>query len=257
MRAAAAALLALAACAAPPRAPAPVDIDWVRIPAGSFWMGSGEFETEQPVHKVTLKAFDLARTETTNRQYAACVAAGACEAQDPDCLGPAFRGPEQPAVCVSWDMARAFAAWAGGRLPSEAEWEYAARGAGGDGRYAWGDAAPDCSRVVFGDSPEGPGCGRGATWPVCSKPLGNTPQGLCDMGGNVWEWTEDRYHADYRGAPADGSAWVSEPATPLRSDRGGQWDGDAHNLRVWNRDSEVPAIRAERGTGFRIARDAR
>lgn len=253
-RAAAAALLTLAACAAPRPAPERVAIDWVRLPAGSFWMGSGEFPNEQPVHKVTLKAFSLARTETTNAQYAACVAAGACAAPDPDCLAPAFRGPDQPVVCVSWDMARAFAAWAGARLPSEAEWEYAARSAGGEARYPWGDEAPDCSRVVFGDSPAGPGCGRGATWPVCSKPAGNTRQGLCDMGGNVWEWTEDRYHEDYRGAPADGSAWISEPATPNRSDRGGQWDGDAHNLRVWNRDNENPAIRAERGTGFRLAR---
>lgn len=252
MRLAALAALAFAACAAP--APGKIEIDWVRIPGGSFWMGSGEFASEQPVHKVTLKPFSLARAETTNAQYAACVAAGACAAPDPDCLGPAFRGPDQPVVCVSWDMASAFAAWAGARLPSESEWEYAARGAGGEGRYPWGDRAPDCSLVVFGDSPLGPGCGRGATWPVCSKPAGNTRQGLCDMGGNVWEWTADWWYEDYAGAPADGSARSVRGASQNRADRGGQWDGDAHNLRVWNRDNEDPAIRSERGTGFRLAR---
>lgn len=232
-------------------------IVWVLIPGGSFLMGSDEFPQERPVHRVTVKAFELGRTEVTNRQYQACVKAGACAPLDMDCLSPAFRGPEQPVVCVPWAQARAFAAWAGGRLPSEAEWEYAARGAGGKGRYAWGDAAPSCRRVVFGGGPEGPGCGRGATWPVCSKPRGNTKQGLCDMGGNVWEWTEDWYHDTYDGAPSDGSAWLVKSTSSYRSDRGGQWDGNEHNLRVFNRDSEDPEIRSERGTGFRVARDAK
>lgn len=218
-------------------------------------MGSDEFPSERPVHAVTVKSFELGRTEVTNRQYRACVSAGACAAPDMSCLSPAFRGPEQPVVCVSWDMARAFAAWAGGRLPSEAEWEYAARGAGGKARYAWGDAPPTCRLAVFGERPDALGCGRDSTWPVCSKPRGNTKQGLCDMAGNVWEWTEDRYHDSYEGAPADGSAWTARGPSPLRADRGGQWDGDAHNLRVSNRDSEKPEIVTERGTGFRVARD--
>lgn len=232
-------------------------IVWVLIPGGSFLMGSAEFPSEKPVHSVTVRSFELGRTEVTNRQYQACVKAGACAPLDMNCLSPAFRGPDQPVVCVPWGQARAFAAWAGGRLPSEAEWEYAARGAGGKGRYPWGDAPPSCRRVVFGGDPSGPGCGRGSTWPVCSKPRGNTKQGLCDMGGNVWEWTEDLYHDSYEGAPADGSAWLSGSTGTFRSDRGGQWDGDAHNLRVFNRDSEDPEIRSERGTGFRVARDIR
>jgi formylglycine-generating enzyme required for sulfatase activity len=232
-------------------------IVWVLIPGGSFLMGSDEFPQERPVHRVTLKPFELGRTEVTNRQYQACVKAGACAPLDMNCLSPAFRGPEQPVVCVTWDQARAFAAWVGGRLPSEAEWEYAARGAGRKVRYAWGDEPPSCRRAVFGETPDKLGCGRRSTWPVCSKPLGNTKQGLCDMAGNVWEWTEDRYHDSYDGAPSDGSAWLSGSTSSYRSDRGGQWDGDAHNLRVFNRDSENPDIRSERGTGFRVARDAK
>lgn len=232
-------------------------IDWVRIPGGVFEMGSNEFPDEMPVHKVTVKTFELARSETTNAQFQACVAAGACEMPDLDCLGPAFRGLEQPVVCVTWAQARAFAAWAGGRLPSEAEWEYAARGAGGKRRYAWGDETPTCRLAVFGESADALGCGRDATWPVCSKPRGNTKQGLCDMAGNVWEWTEDWYHDSYAGAPADGSAWVMKSTSSYRADRGGQWDGNDQNLRAAKRDSENPDIRSERGTGFRVARDVK
>lgn len=240
--------------AAPPDKP---KIDWVLIPGGTFMMGSTEHPAERPVHAVTLKPFELARTETTNRQYAACVDAGACAALDINCLTGGFNGPEQPVVCVPWKEARAFAAWVGGRLPTEAEWEYAARSAGGKGRYAWGDARPSCARAVYAERADAPGCGRNATWPVCSKPRGRTKQGLCDMAGNAWEWTEDRFHPTYDGAPSDGSAWVSGSTTSHRSDRGGQWDGDAFNLRATDRDSEVPEIDSERGTGFRVARDAK
>ena len=129
-------------------------------------------------------------------------------------LPEGFRGPRQPMSCVNWEESRAFCAWAGGRLPSEAEWEYAARSGGLLRDYPWGNTVSGgCALAIEPDlvTPPGgvgAGCGRGTTWPVCSVPRGNSLHGLCDLIGNVWEWVEDAFHRDYRGAPADGSAWT-------------------------------------------------
>lgn len=184
----AAALLApLAASAAGKDAKpeAGVSIDWVKLPAGSYQMGSGLWSDTRPVHKVTVKPFEMAKTPVTNKQYRACVDAGAC-APIKACDG--YRaGDDVPATCVSWEQARAFAKWAGGRLPTDAEWEYAARDAGRSSKYPWGN-----DQVTPRE--------------VCADAKAKTPQGLCDMPA-VWEWVEDWYHPSYAGAPADGSAW--------------------------------------------------
>ena len=136
---------------------------------------------------MTVKSFQLAKTEVTNKQYKACVEAGACTPPS-----SYEGGDDQPVVNVDWNQAKAFSEWVGGRLPSEAEWEYAARSGGKERKYPWGDEEPSCERAVMNQG--GNGCGRNATWPVCSKTAGNTSQGLCDMAGNVWEWTQDWYH---------------------------------------------------------------
>ncbi len=150
-------------------------------------------------------------------------------------------------VGVYWNQARAFAEWAGGRLPSEAEWEYAARSAGKDWKYPWGDGDP-CTHAVIS------GCGQNnqATARVCSKPSGNTEQGLCDMAGNAWEWVEDWYHGSYRGAPSDGSAWV-DPTSFSRVNRGGSWDNDASDARAAFRDVYGPGS-GRYYLGVRVAR---
>jgi hypothetical protein len=219
-------------------------IEWVTIPGGSFLMGSDEDPDSQPKHRVILPSFQLAKALVTKAQYKACVDAGGCV--PPNCQWPAAIGEEDhPVVCVNWYQASQFSAWAGGRLPSEAEWEYAARSAGRDLRYPWGNEKATCRRAVVA------GCGKG-TAPVCSKPEGNTRQGLCDMAGNAREWTQDGYHTSYEGAPADESAW-EEPAGSRRVNRGGSWWGVSGEARAARRDFDDPGDLDDH-LGFRPAR---
>jgi formylglycine-generating enzyme required for sulfatase activity len=165
----------------------------VYVPAGEFLMGSGDDyryarPDERPQHTVYLDAFWIDRTEVTNAQYRKCVEAGACEeARCWDLDG--YDVPDLPVVCVHWDAAQAYAAWAGGRLPTEAEWEKAARGT--DGRlYPWGDSEPDCDKANYLGCADGP-------LPVGSHPEGASPYGVLEMAGNVWEWVADWYAEDY------------------------------------------------------------
>ena len=241
------------------------DIAWVRIPGGSFIMGTDDsnyrFANAKPVHRVAVRPFEMSRTLVTNRQYAACVAAKVCtpvETSGPECgiwdptlhksvsFPSRFRGPGQPVVCVNWFQAQAFSKWVGGRLPSEAEWEYAARSAGKPYRYPWGNSKAICGKAVTGI------CGLSAPAPVCSKPAGNTEQGLCDMAGNVWEWVDDWYHASYAGAPSDGSAWLDPPGSQ-RVIRGGSWADNEYYVRTALRYNNAPYHRDLFG-GFRVAR---
>ena len=232
-------------------------IEWVRIPGGSFNMGSEDGDSdEMPVHIVMVPTFEMGKTQVTVDQYRACVEAGACTAPSTSewCnWGQSDRG-KHPINCVDWNQAQAFATWAGGRLPSEAEWEYAARSGGGDCKYPWGDEDATCERAVMNDG-SGYGCGRDSTWPVCSKPSGDTTQGLCDMAGNVWEWVQDWYHDSYNGAPTDGLAWES-PTGSYRVFRGGSWGSGAGGVRAANRNSGLPGNRND-FVGFRLARSVR
>ncbi len=209
-------------------------IEWVALASGTFMMGvedsTGEFKDAQPAHQVTLRPFKMAKTEVTNKQYKACVEARACTPPhyaDKSCwlwngkqwirgvVGAEFQADSQPVVCVDWRQAAQFSAWVGGRLPSEAEWEYAARSQGQHYNYPWGNERATCERTIINDPPFGLGCGRHTTWPVCSKPKGNSKQGLCDLAGNVWEWTADDYHSNYKGAPTDGGVWSEHAAEEI------------------------------------------
>lgn len=235
-------------------------VEWVRIPGGSFLMGSEKGnENERPVHRVRVRTFEMAKTLVTNRQYAACVDAGACVAA---VFAPYFmKGPDHYLSDMDWNQAQAFCAWVQGRLPSEAEWEYAARSAGRAWEYPWGDEQATCQRAVINTGEDS--CGNPAALPVCSRPRGNTKQGLCDMAGDAWEWVQDWYHPSYGGAPADGSAW-EDPAGEFRVARGGAYNGDASRVRAAYREYYEPegpcrTLRdphcRSRINGFRCARD--
>jgi iron(II)-dependent oxidoreductase len=232
-----------------PRAEVPA---MVRLAGGEFSMGAstGALD-EQPVHQVMVAPFEMSRTEVTMAEYRACVDAKVC--REPGSGGSCNWGvagrERHPVNCVSWDDAHAFATRLGMRLPSEAEWEFAARGGGANVEYPWGDAPPDCSTAVVS------GCGD-RTRPVCSIAAGATRQGLCDMAGNVLEWVEDDYHDNYIGAPTDGTSWSDRPRDGSRVLRGGSWRSDPPSARVAARFGFVPNFRYDIGNlvGFRVAR---
>ena len=170
----------------------------VAVPSGSFWMGCNEeidldcAPDEYPYHEVFLDAFAIDRTAVTWADYEACMADGECAAPDPTnafgapCLLPT--GGAHPMSCVDWFAASNYCQGHGKRLPTEAEWEKAARGT--DGRlYPWGNDVPTCNEAIVG------GCG--GTQPVGSVPAGASPYGALDMAGNGFEWVADWYAASY------------------------------------------------------------
>jgi formylglycine-generating enzyme required for sulfatase activity len=213
----------------------------VYVPAGEFLMGATDADNkaeddEKPQHTVYLDAFWIDSTEVTNAQYVRflntmgehestclgqkCVELKVGEDADSHLLHengkyeaePGFE--EHPVIEITWYGAQAYCQWAGVRLPTEAEWEKAARGVDGR-RYPWGDDAPDCSKEQHGSC-------RGATVPVGSKPAGASPYGALDMAGNVWEWTSDWYGPDYyRSSPAQNPLGLTSGEEKVF--RGGSW----------------------------------
>lgn len=228
-----------------------------------FCMGAlaTDLPYSKPIHKVELSSFYMAKTEVTVAQYRACVQAGACEKPNSRsgntyCNwtdGPGNR-EDHPVNCADFNQAKAFAAWVGGRLPTEAEWEFAATSRGKNQKYPWGDQEATCERaVMYGQG--GNGCGSGTTLSVGSKPAGKTYQGLSDMAGNVWEWVADIW-ADRYGPEA-----VRNPKGPTTGSfhviRGGSGGGSARNLRADDRYYGDPGYR-DRGSrlGFRPVRSS-
>lgn len=232
----------------------------IYIPAGVFTMGSNSGnENEKPEHNVYLNDFWIDETEVTNAQYALCVAAGACmKPLDLDSKTSSFFTESQyanhPVVFVDWSQAKAYCEWAGRRLPTEAEWEKAARGL--DRRiYPWGNSF-DVNTVNFCD------VNCWATWkdglyddgyantsPIGSYPEGASPYGALDMAGNVYEWVLDwsyQYASGYQSNP-------SGPANGVeRLLRGGSWGDDKLHLRTVVRSDEPPDLRRD-FIGFRCA----
>ncbi len=257
----------------------------VYVPAGEFTMGSADsdsqaYDNEKPQHRVMVAGFWIDRTEVTNAQYRKFVDAGGYtnqaywteagwawkgqnNATQPNCWGDGnFNQAQQPVVCVSWYEAYAYARWVGGRLPTEAEWEKAARGT--DGRiYPWGNTW-DGTRVNFCDrnctydwKDAGVNDGYATTAPVGSYANGVSPYGALDLAGNVWEWTSsawgknfDKPDFAYPYTPNDGRE--DQSSTDVRVLRGGSWYDGARDVRSAIRFSVVPGYRGI-NIGFRVA----
>ena len=259
--------------------------EMVVIPAGTFRMGSpaseaGRYDDEGPRHEVTLRSpFALGRYEVTRAEYAAFVSATGRSSRG--CVGlvdetftwrdPRFaQGNGHPVVCVSWEDSQAYVRWLiaetgnGYRLPSEAEWEYAARGGTTTSRY-WGNgSSAQCAHVNGADASTKRVYSRWTLGISCDDGVGYTASvgsydanafGLFDVLGNVREWTEDCWHETYAGAPRDGSAWTSGGNCGRRVARGGSWVNPPRDLRSAARSSGATGnLEGSPGTGFRVAR---
>ena len=216
----------------------------VLVSAGQFWMGSDDGEDdEKPRHRVILDGFYIDKYEVTNALYQKFMSVTGRAA--PEYWNDSkFNGPKQPVVGASWHDADAYCTWAKKRLPTEAEWERAARGT--DGRkYPW-VGEWDASRANSTES------GRGKTVDVGSYPNGVSPAGALDMAGNVWEWVADWYDKDYYKRGSDRN--LGGPTTgTYRVLRGGSWNLNPINLRAAYRFHNSPDARND-FIGFRCAR---
>jgi formylglycine-generating enzyme required for sulfatase activity len=222
----------------------------VRVPGGVFEMGSPKSEKERlddegPLHQVRVSDFYMGRYPVTNDQYAQFLKEYPKVAEPTYWGDRRFNGSRQPVVGVSWEDAQLYAAWAGLQLPSEAEWEYACR-AGKSTRYYTGDTEEDLKRAGWYMANSG-----NQTHPVGEKEANGF--GLYDMHGNIWEWTADDWHSNYKGAPADGRPWINEPRGSNRVIRGGGWSNFARICRSAFRDFE-PGYRFNVVLGLRLSR---
>ncbi|MGD0005350.1 MAG: SUMF1/EgtB/PvdO family nonheme iron enzyme [Anaerolineaceae bacterium] len=229
------------------------DMVEVNVPAGKFLMGSDKskdslaWSSEQPMHTVFITNFWIYQTEVTNAMYAKCVSNGKCKTPSSTSSNTrkSYYGNSQfdnyPVIHVSWDDAASYCQWALRKLPTEAEWEKAARGT--DGRiYPWGNQAPDASLATSGTND---------TTAVDSHPAGASPYGALDMAGNVWEWVNDWVDPTYYSSQ---TTWYN-PQGPSSGDRkglrGGSWNYFQHgDIRVAFRADTAPGKSGD-DIGFR------
>ena len=243
----------------------------VLVPGGEFWMGCDDVNAgecvanEKPGRLVNVDPFYIDRTEVTVQSFAACAKAGACTTDNLDRVHMAQGGSFVPALTCNWGkdgreqhpincvdhaQASAYCHFAGKRLPTEAEWEKAARGT--DRRiYPWGNDPPSCSLAIMSEG--GSGCGQQTTAPVGSKPGDRSPYEALDMAGNVHEWVEDWFGENaYRSSPSRNPTGPSQ--SPMKACRGGSWnDGVPRMLRTTLRGAYSAGTRTPM-LGFRCAR---
>jgi formylglycine-generating enzyme required for sulfatase activity/class 3 adenylate cyclase len=219
--------------------------EMVNLSGGTFSMGSNDDPSEKPVHQVSVKPFALARFPVTIGEWKQCVAAKACSHEPSG-------DDDMPAYNLSWNDAQQYVGWLSDltkkkyRLPTEAEWEYAAR-AGAGTKYWWGN------QLVAGMA-NCKDCGDGSDQrqPMKVASFAPNPFGLFDMTGGVSQWVSDCWHRDYQGAPRDGSSWETANCRE-RVLRGGSWRNDASYLRAASRNRYDPGVRYP-AHGFRVAR---
>jgi formylglycine-generating enzyme required for sulfatase activity len=224
------------------------------VPQGEFIMGSNERNNdEEPVHTVFLDAFYIDKFEITNAQYKICVDAGVCQLPkdfSSNTHSSYFDNPEfdhYPVINVDWNMAKTYCEWRGARLPTEAEWEKAARGS--DARtYPWGEVL-DCEHANYGQNNSG-AC-VGDTTPAGSYEIGQSIYGLHDMAGNVNEWVSSLYQS-YPYSMEDGREDLE--ASGVRVFRGGSWSFITGDIRSANRNGYGATIFND-NIGFRCAKN--
>jgi formylglycine-generating enzyme required for sulfatase activity len=241
-----------------------IEAAMVLIPGGRFVMGSnpaelGHKKREEPQHEVQLRPFALSRTEVTFEQWDACVQDGGCSPQTED---NGWGRGKQPVFDVSWPEAQAFIVWLNRktsrtyRLPSEAEWEYAARASTTTSFHTGATITPQQANFDGTETECAPPRCTARRKTIAVGSLGFNAFGLHDMHGNVSEWVQDCWHVDYNGAPNDGSAWQTHCSIDTRHVvRGGKWNTDAQHLRSASR-NWGPTLN-ESGNGFRLARSLR
>jgi sulfatase modifying factor 1 len=247
----------------------PLGMKLVLIPAGEFEMGSRpseeeRFDSEGPVHKVYLDAYYIAEKEVTVGQWKRFVQDTAYNWDKWSLLNTYAPGDNYPIVFVTWEDANAFCHWLSGkerktyRLPTEAEWEKAARGGLRGKKYPWGDEAPDGTQCNFADkntdffwSNKRVDDGYAFTSPAGSFPPNG--YGLYDMAGNAWEWCQDWFDWDYyKGSPSKNPKGALSGLD--RSIRGGSWCNDANIIRGAFRGFLLPIVPSH-PRGFRLAMD--
>lgn len=246
-----------------------VIIELIYIPGGSFDMGSNDYEDEQPIHRVNVASFYLGKYLITNQQYLSFVEATG--RHHPEwmeegnryniytgtndgykSIGQSLTAVNYPVVGVSWTDATVFCEWLSiisgksFRLPSESEWEYAAKGGQNNCEFRYAGSNKFKEVGWYSENSHGSTKAVGMKWP--------NKLGLCDMNGNIWEWCADHWHDNYEASPEDGSAWTTGGAKNDRVVRGGSWYEDDYYCTVSGRARSSSTVRSD-NIGFRIVRD--